>query len=565
MNRSLPVSVIGVLAAGTAAVLLAPASAQALSNGSPTANGAYSFTARLQIGGRACSGALVDPQWVVTAASCFVADPAQGIQVPPGAPQEPTTVTFGTGASQLTVEASEVAARQDRDLAMVKLANPVNTISPLALSTTAPKAGDKLRVSGYGRTRDQWRPDPAHTAVFTVDSVDSAATSTSLPISGSSSPDASTCQGDSGGPAFRETDGRVELVAVNSTSYEFGCMGETGTRKGAVEARADNVTAWITERIVNGRAIPGIVPGAIVDFRGVHSGRCLDVYFASWENDARTVIANCHGRANQQWEVIERAQNVYSLKSLNAKKCLEVTGAATHDGAPIGQFDCRADLTRQQWELVPAKDNTVELRNKATGKVIQPTGAGAGEGTVLVQAENRHTSDQQWSVRVVGKARHDLVNPADPNRSLRVTNDGLANHYARHANGLGWIEVINENSPELNKADATWRILPGLADGSCYSIAAVNVPNAYLRHAQGRIRLDNNDGSALLAADATWCARDGLSGRGVSLESWNLPDRFIRHAQGQLWSAQNGGGQWWENPESFAADTSWEVVAPLKK
>ncbi|MCK2237436.1 MULTISPECIES: AbfB domain-containing protein [unclassified Crossiella] len=500
----------------------------------------------------------------MTAASCFVKDPTQGIQVPAGPPQEPTKATFGTGTTQVTADVTHLAVRQDRDLVLAKLANPVNGITALNLGATAPAAGEKLRVSGFGRTKDEWRPNQAHTAVFTVDSIDSA-TGTSFPISGSSSPDASTCQGDSGGPAFREAGGRFELIGVNSTSWEYGCTGETGTRKGAVETRADNITSWIAEQIVNGRRVPGVVQNAVVDFRGVHSGRCLDVYFASWDNDARTVIANCHGRANQQWEVIERGTNLYSFKSVNSKKCLEVTGGATADGAPIGQHECRADLTRQQWELVPGKDNTVELRNKATGKVIQPTGSGSGEGTFLTQADNRHTSDQQWQVRVVGKARHDLVNPADPNRSLRVTNTGLANHYARHANGLGWIEVVEENSPELNKADATWRIVPGLADASCYSIEAINVPGAYLRHAQGRIRLDTNDRSAQMTADATWCARDGLSGKGVSLESWNLPDRYIRHTQGQMWSAKNGGGQWYEDPNSFEADTSWDVVAPLKK
>ncbi|MGO1053037.1 AbfB domain-containing protein [Crossiella sp. CA198] len=551
----------GSLTVVIATMLLGATAANAISNGTSATDSEYAFAARVHIGEQACSGALVDPQWVVTAASCFPGNPqGTGVAAPEG-----TTATIGRANRFQTtgqvVRVTELARYAGRDLVLAKLADPVNGIAPLRLATTAPVAGEVLRVAGFGRSATEWVPERLQSARFAVGAVAPATFS----ISGHTPAEASTCKGDSGGPAFRERDGRAELVGINSNSWQRGCLGTSTTNNGATEVRVDDIGGWITEQIDKGRRVPGVVQNAIVDFRGVHSGRCLDVYFASWENDARTVIANCHGRANQQWEVIERGQNRYSFKSVNSKKCLEITGGAGNEGAPVGQHECRGDLTRQEWELLPAKDGATELRNRATGKVVQPAGSGTGEGTFLVQAENRHASDQQWTVRVVSKARHDLVTPAQPNRSLRVTNQGLPNRYARHARGEGWIDLIEEGSPELDKADATWRIVPGLADGNCYSVEAGNLPGNFLRHAQGRIRLDRNDGSAQLTADATWCARDGLDGRGVSLESWNLPDRFIRHTQGQLWSARNGGDQWYENPNSFAADTTWDVVEPLKK
>ncbi|MEU1422216.1 trypsin-like serine protease, partial [Kitasatospora sp. NPDC005751] len=74
--------VTGALAATTAVVgalatfSAAPAGAVV---GDPASDGAYAYTAKLAIGDnvRACTGALVDRNWIITAASCFADDPAQ--------------------------------------------------------------------------------------------------------------------------------------------------------------------------------------------------------------------------------------------------------------------------------------------------------------------------------------------------------------------------------------------------------------------------------------------------------------------------------------------------------
>ncbi|MFJ9209557.1 trypsin-like serine protease [Streptomyces sp. NPDC102264] len=60
----------------TAGALTGPP-AQALAGDAAT-GGAYAFTAKIDIGGvRACSGTLINNQWLITAASCFTDDPAQ--------------------------------------------------------------------------------------------------------------------------------------------------------------------------------------------------------------------------------------------------------------------------------------------------------------------------------------------------------------------------------------------------------------------------------------------------------------------------------------------------------
>ncbi|MFF1798773.1 S1 family peptidase, partial [Kitasatospora sp. NPDC058263] len=229
MFRSRP-RATGIAALVTAAtptcVLPAGTPAGAVAGDIATA-GSYAFTAKLDIGDgkRACTGALVDPFWVVTAASCFADDPSRPTTVPAGPPALKTTATVGrtdltTTAGQVR-DVVELVPRTDRDLVMARLVNPVIDITPLALSSTAPTAGEELRVTGYGRTRTEWVPDKLHSALFTVGGVDP----TGLAITAKAPTDATVCKGDTGGPALRQVGDHYELAALNSRSRQNGCLG----------------------------------------------------------------------------------------------------------------------------------------------------------------------------------------------------------------------------------------------------------------------------------------------------------------------------------------------------
>ncbi|MFF4221667.1 S1 family peptidase [Streptomyces abikoensis] len=235
----------GLLAAvvGSGLLTAAPASAVA---GPSAKDGSYPFVAKLDIGGeRGCSAALVEKQWLVTAASCFADDPAKGFTVAAGAPKLKTTAVIGradlTRNSGTVANVVELVLREDRDLVMAKLDKPVTGITPASLSFNAPLAGEELWAAGYGRTRSEWVPDNLHYAKFTAGAVKD----TSISLTGKAE-DVVLCKGDTGGPAFREVGGRYELVGVNSTSWQGGCFGnEDETRKGAVDARADDIAGWI--------------------------------------------------------------------------------------------------------------------------------------------------------------------------------------------------------------------------------------------------------------------------------------------------------------------------------
>ena len=246
-----PALVASVITAALAASLLTASPAYSIAGGVPAAQGSYPFIAKVTIGEvSACTGTLVHPLWVLTSSSCFA---TAGQPLAAGAPREATTVTVGrtdlsTNQGHV-VSVVDLIPRTDRNVVLAKLAKPVTDIAPAPLSESAPVTGDLLRVSGYGRTATEWVPDRLQTAMFAVQSVGA----TTVAVVGHDPAGASTCKGDAGGPALRERGDQVELVAINSDSWQSGCLDQTETRQGGTESRVDDIRAWI-------RAITADVP-----------------------------------------------------------------------------------------------------------------------------------------------------------------------------------------------------------------------------------------------------------------------------------------------------------------
>nr|BFE77029.1 hypothetical protein GCM10020092_103300 [Actinoplanes digitatis] len=139
--------------------------------------------------------------------------------------------------------------------------------------------------------------------------------------------------------------------------------------------------------------------------------------------------------------------------------------------------------------------------------------------------------------------------------SLRVTTPGYTDRYLRHSGGAAVTSVLNASSPTSDKQDGTFWVRPGLSNAACYSFESRNFPGQYLRHRAYRVYREANSGGTF-NADATFCARPGLSGGGTSLESANMVSYYMRHRNSEVWMDQNTGG-------SFNNDATWAVVNPL--
>jgi hypothetical protein len=144
------------------------------------------------------------------------------------------------------------------------------------------------------------------------------------------------------------------------------------------------------------------VPHRSVQIKGAESGRCIQVAGAgedALKNFAATELWECiSGAVKQIWDVVDRGNNIYTLKNRNSGKCLDLPYGELHNGRSIAQHDCN-NSTPQQWEFTTAADGTLALRSVHSAKVVQaynpPT---PGNATPVTQYADRGEASQRWTL-----------------------------------------------------------------------------------------------------------------------------------------------------------------------
>ncbi|MQA08503.1 MAG: trypsin-like serine protease [Pseudonocardiaceae bacterium] len=243
-----------VLAGLTAIAVVQAAPAQAIANGDDVPDGAYTFSTSLSMPeitrpdgstyASACSAALIARQWVISAGHCFHDGAGNRVS---GPPRYQVTATVGqatlSGTDGVRVDVTEVVQSEQADVAIGKLAAPVEGIQPLEISTEQPAKGDIVRLVGWGSadsTADlSHRPDRMQTGQFTVARVDAH----NVYVTGyRPEPTVSACPYDSGAPFFHEAaDGSFQLAATEIGGPDCPHDQEETT------ARIDVLHDWIRE------------------------------------------------------------------------------------------------------------------------------------------------------------------------------------------------------------------------------------------------------------------------------------------------------------------------------
>lgn len=229
MLRLIPVVAI-------AATLIAPP-AHAIT-GSRSAPGdaiARSLVTVVGVGGRVCTGTLIAPTIVLTAAHCIAAGAAN--RVVDYSTKPPTLITPRRIATHPQYSAQAMAShRATPDIALLQLPSPMagKSTSPLGAPRVPIVPGARFTITGIGIS------SPGASDVGTVRAAGLVATGKPGtlqvrlvdPLTNNKSAGMGGCTGDSGAPALEDQNGRSVIVGVVSWSTgpdnSAGCGGLTG-------------------------------------------------------------------------------------------------------------------------------------------------------------------------------------------------------------------------------------------------------------------------------------------------------------------------------------------------
>jgi hypothetical protein len=135
-----------------------------------------------------------------------------------------------------------------------------------------------------------------------------------------------------------------------------------------------------------------------VQYRGLIKNRgsekCMDAQGMSNRDGALLIQWDCHGKPNQQWEVVRLRGGEYAIRNVGSGLVLDVADNNRNSGAKIIQYRWNGG-DNQRWRGSGANSN-FELINKATGKCLDVKDGSRDNDAQIIQWDCHGRPNQRW-------------------------------------------------------------------------------------------------------------------------------------------------------------------------